>query len=333
MQTIDYDGEKMALRMEGKKPEFLIDTTGGKDTARGFTLISCFSRAWCARNFFYAFNRLKIDMKNCHLLVIDNSDLATVRDELMRFVSVYRDAFYTVRLLKTWRQGGRELVTMNNAEWNVGKLPYIYEMHKDMMKLCTTEKFVLLEDDTIPPYKTHPDVVMRLLSMLEKYPRCGIATAIATGRSHVAYAKTRLGVHYVERDENRLVWRLSPSPKLQGIYKVDACGWYCCASYKKLWLRGLEGMDEYVADVPRFAMDVMQTNNIKRLGWDILADFSMWCQHMNHTSDGIIFWGKKQAVPMLDVWLPDWKVYAQGIVLNMPHHKKLMEKIIRKSKC
>lgn len=322
-----YNGEKVAPRMKGKKPEFFIDTTKGKDMKRGFTLVVCFSRPWCVRNFFAAFNQLKIDMKNCHLLVFDNSDNAILEELLKKRVGQYTDAFYTVRLYKTWRQGGRELVTQENAEWDVGKLPYIYEMHKDFLRLTTTDKFVLLEDDTLPPYKTRPDVVMYMLDQLEKIPNCGIYTAIETGRSSTAYAKTRLGVHYLKRDGNRIVWRLSPNPNLRGIRKVDACGWYCCASFKSVWLEAFEGMDKYIADVPRFAMDVAHTNNVHRLGLEIYADFSLWCVHMNHTPDKILFWGKKQARPQIDLWLPAWDVYAQGVALTIPGHKAKLAKL------
>jgi len=329
-----YDGEKFALRQEGKKAEMLVDTTKGKDMKKGFTLIVCFSRAWCVQNFFAAFNHLQIDMKNCHLLIFDNSDSVVLQGKLQAKAETYKDSFYTTRLYKTWRQGGRELVTMENSEWNVGKLPYIYEMQKDFLGMCTTDKFVLLEDDTLPPYKDRPDVVMNMLETLENNPKAALVSAIATGRSSVAYAKTRLGIHYLKREGNRVLWRLSPSQHLRGLHKVDATGWFCCAALKEPWLRAFDGMDEYVEDIPRFAMDVVHTNNIKLLGYDLLADFDLWCAHMNHTPDRIIFWGKKQCRPQLDIWLPEWKVYAQGVMLTTeeckPHLKKLMLKLGRK---
>jgi hypothetical protein len=321
--------EKYAKRMKGKRPEFLIDTTKGKDMKRGFTLFLCFSREWCIHNFFAAFNHLKIDMENCHLMVIDNSDLAGVRDGLLKKLEVYKDFFYTTRLLKTWRQGGRELVTQEHKEWHVGKLPYIYEMQKDMMRLCTTERFVILEDDTLPPYKEHPEVVMRLLGLLDENPKAGVASAVATGRAQVAWVKTRLGVHYLERDGNRVLWRLSPNTDLKGVHKMDACGWYCCASYRDVWVKAFEGMDGYIEEVPRFAMDVVHTNNIKRAGRDVLVDFGLWCEHMNHSAEGIIFWGKRQARPQIDVWMPEWKTYAQGVLLTEPAHKKVIMDIVR----
>ncbi|GAI11374.1 unnamed protein product, partial [marine sediment metagenome] len=110
---------------------------------------------------------------------------------------------------------------------------------------------------------------------------------------------------------------------------VDACGWYCCAARKDAWKKAFEGMDEWIADVPRFAMDVVHTNNMVRNGWELLADFSLWCVHMNHTPDKILFWGKRQCRPQLDLWLPDWKVYAQGIPLSVPASRPILKKIQR----
>lgn len=325
-----YDGSQMAIRQPGKRAEFLVNTTKGKDMKRGFTIIVCFSRAWCVQNFFAAFNHLFIDMKNCHLLIFDNSDSVVLRDALLKKMDVYKDAFYTARLYKTWRQGGRELVTQENSEWNVGKLPYIYEMHKDFLRLCTTDRFVLLEDDTLPPWKDHPDVVTRMLETLKSHPKAAVVSAIATGRSSVAYAKVRLGIHYLKREGNKVIWRMSPSQHLRGLHKVDAVGWFCCAALKEPWLRAFDGMDGYVEDIPRFAMDVVHTNNIKMLGYDILADFSLWCVHMNHTPNQIIFWGKKQCRPQLDLWLPEWQVYAQGVSLAEPKTKPILKKFMRK---
>lgn len=318
--------------MTGKKAEMLIDTTKGKDMKKGFTLIVCFSREWCIHNFFASFNHLKIDMKNCHLLVIDNSDMTTVRDGLLKKINIYKDAFYTCRLYKTWRMGGRELITQDNADWNVGKLPYIYEMHKDFLRLCSTDNFVLLEDDTLPPYKTRPDVVMFMLEELEKRPKCAVYTAIETGRSSIPYAKVRLGIHYIHRVGNKILWRFSPNPKMRGAHKVDACGWYCCAARKDAWAKAFEGMDDYIGDVPRFAMDVVHINNIVLNGWDVIADFSLWCAHMNSMGKTIMFWGKRQARPQIDIWLPEWETYAQGVQLDAPKAAIIAKRIERACK-
>ena len=61
---------------------------------------------------------------------------------------------------------------------------------------------------------------------------------------------------------------------------------------------------------------MFHTNNIKLDGIPVIADFGIWCKHMEGRSDGIIYWGKERAVPMADVWLPKYKTYAQGVVLG-----------------
>jgi hypothetical protein len=306
-------------------PRYLLQEGEPDNHENSFTLIGTFSRSCMVHNWFAHLNRMKLDMRGCHLLIYDNTDLASLGELLTMKLQPYIGAFRSVRLWKSYRRIGGDPVTFGDTGWKKSKLPHIYAMQLDLMRHVHTDKFVLIEDDTLAP----PDAVMQLLSLLEKNEKCGVAIAIETGRSHISYAKVRLGVHYLHREKNRIIWRLSPSPHLRGVHKVDACGWYCVASYKWLWLRGFEGMDEYVQDVPRFAMDVIHTHNIHELGYDILADFSLWCSHVQSTEHGFIFWGKKQAVPQLDVWLPAWQEYAQGVVLTKPCHKKMLRNLTR----
>lgn len=308
-----------------REPGMVMNINRNKSLRVGYTLVFTFSRDWCVHNFFATLNHMKIDMKHCNLLVIDNSNFPTLSDHLAEKLDCYRDAFRTIRLYKTWRMGGGENVMEDDRGYHHSKLPYIFAMQKDMSQLIKTNKFVLLEDDTLAP----PNAVMRLLSLLEDNPDCGIATGLETGRSLVAWSKTRIGVHYVHRPGNRLLWRLSPSPRLRGIHKVDACGWYCLASYKKVWEKGFAGMDEYVDELPRFALDGIHTNNIKKAGYDILADFDLWCKHMQPMGDQLYFWERKRARPMLDVWLPEWKIYAQQILLDKPWHKKMLKDLVK----
>lgn len=308
-----------------RKPGFIMDTSKGKDLTRGFTLVLAFSRPWCVQNFFAYFHKMYIDMKNCNLLVIDNSDLPFLASKLIEKVDRFAHAFNTVRIYKTWRMGGGENIMQDDQGFNLSKLPYIFELHKDMVKMIETDKFVLLEDDTLAP----PNAVTRLLQILEENPKCGIATGLETGRSLIAWSKTRIGVHYVHRPGRKLLWRLSPSPHLRGIHKVDACGHYCCASYKDVWVKGLSMMEEGLEGTPRFALDVTHTNNVKKSGYDILADFDLWCKHMQLMGKTIYFWERKRARPMLDIWLPYWNVFAQQIILDKPWHKKMLKDLVR----
>ncbi len=299
-----------------RTPRFLFDNTEGKNMQDGFTLVVCFSRNWCVGPFFKAFNKLRIDLDKCHLLIFDNTDNVLLENSLKRKVDIYKDIFYTTRLYKSWRKGGDQRMGAEDRGFHYSKLPYIYAMHLDFLKMITTDKFVLLEDDTLPP----PMAVHKLLQHLEKNPDVGVATAIATGRSPFKFVKTRLGVHYIKRKGNKILERITPRPYLEKAriktFSVDACGWYCCASYKHLWELGFKGMDKFLSEIPRFALDNFHTNNIKRAGWDILADFSLQCKHMNLSGGRILYWTIKQAVPMLDIWIPKYKTYAQGVIIK-----------------
>jgi len=329
-----YDVKKVIRRTGHNRGSLIVNEGSARPEPDDFTLLIPFSRHWCVAPFFDAFHRAEIDVKKCHLVIIDNTDNLILEKRLTARAKLYAGFFKSVRLFKTWRQGGRESIVSKNPEgkkgWRSSKIPYIFELHKDMMRLCRTERFVLLEDDTIPPFRKFPHLVHRLLSILDENPLCGISTAIETGRSMITFFPVRLGVHYLEREGNRIIWRLSPGPNLSGVHKVDACGWYCCASYKDLWVRAIRDMSRYVEDVPRFALDVIHTNNIMRAGYDILADFSLWCTHMQHTNAGIFHWGKKHAQASIDLWIPWLNDYAQGMGLTQPHHEKLIRDIVRK---
>jgi len=295
-----------------KEPEFLIDTTKGKDMTKGFTLVVTFSRKWCVRPFFDAFNKLDIDIDNCHLVLIDNSANKLLEDALRPYMEVYSEMFYTTRWFKTYRTGGGDRRGAEDKGFWKSKLPQIYWLHLDMIKLLTTEKFVLLEDDTLPP----PDAVPALLKMLEDDEEIGIATGIATGRSPFRHNPQRLGVHYFNRVGNKLLERYTPDPDQKGSIEVDACGWYCCASYSDIWADGFVGMSEYLDKIPRFALDGYHTNNLKRDGWKIVANFDLTCEHMNICPEGIIHWRPENAIRMLDVWLPKYKMYATDLKLS-----------------
>jgi len=51
---------------------------------------------------------------------------------------------------------------------------------------------------------------------------------------------------------------------------------------------------------------------------------------MNAHGKDIIFWGKKQARPQLDVWLPEWQTYAQGVCLSEPSSKAVLKKLMKR---
>lgn len=295
-----------------KKPVFLLDTTEGVDMKKGFTLVLCFSRRWCIVPFFEAFDKLRIPVDDCHLLIFCNSDSPLLERDLLVYAERYRKVFKTVRMYQSYRRGRGTMSNIPSDPDHRGKLPYIYAMYLDIIDLVTTEVFINLEDDTTVP----SGAVMRLLSIMEENNNRAFVTGIETNRGPYEGVKTRLGVHYIKREGNRIIERLSLDPDTRGVVPVDACGWYCCASTPEIWKLGFEGVEKYFWEIPRFALDMFHTNNLKLAGIPVLADFGTWCKHMEGRNDKIIYWGKKQAVPMADIWLPKYKTYAQGVVLG-----------------
>jgi len=304
-----------------KTPRFIFDNSKGKDMDAGFTLLVCFSRRWCVHNFFTHFNKLKIPLERCHLLIFDNSDNILLTNELKKRIELYKDAFYTTRLYKSFRTGGSLRSLQLKGTYQKSKLPKIYAMHRDFLRLIKTDVFVMLEDDTLVP----PNCVIRMLKLLKEDDTVGIVTGIETGRSTAKHVPTRLGVHYILKKGDFLLERLTPRPNLRGVIEVDACGWYCCASYVKLWKKGFKGMSKYLRTMPRFALDNYQTSNIHDLGYKILADFNIQCTHMNIAQDKIIMWTRKDAVAMVDVWVPKYNNYGQGIWLEKNQDKKYIK--------
>lgn len=292
-----------------KKPEFLVNTTGEIDRKNDFTIAVCFSRRWCVRPFFEAFERLRIPMDRCHLLIYANKDSILLINELLERARAYVDSFKSVRMYCSYRRSMGTTPLVQKEKSHRGKLPFIYAMYLDVIGMVKTETMIILEDDTIIPNHA----IISMLKEFEKHNRRAFISAIETNRGPHEDIKTRLGIHYLKRRGDRILERMSLDPDTKGQVRVDACGWYCCISTPAIWKLGFQGIEKYFHEIPRFALDNFHTNNIKRAGIPVIADFDIWCKHMEIRPDKIIFWGKKQCVKMADVWLPRYKTYAQGI--------------------
>jgi len=221
------------------------------------------------------------------------------------------DRFYTVRLWKSFRKGASIHQLTKKPIFKRTKLPFIYSAYKHIGRLVTTSHFINIEDDTICP----PHTIMRLLSHLNKYGDDIFVSAIEPDRGHNWNDTVRLGVHYIHRVENLMLQRVSLSPKCQGIKEVDATGHYCFITSKKVWKEGFKDMDEYVNEIPLFALDMFHTNNIKKKGYPLLADFRIHCFHIHPTPKKILWWSPKRAVSKMDYYIPQFKVWAQAVPL------------------
>lgn len=304
--------ELRELTKPAKPPEFLINTVKEVDKKRDFTLAVCFSRRWCVRPFFEAFEKMHIPMDRCHLLIYANKDSILLINELLERARAYVESFKSVRLYCSYRRSMGTTPLVKVPSGHRGKLPYIYAMYMDVIDQAQTEVLVVMEDDTLCP----PHAVLKMLKLFERYKRKAFISGIETNRGPHEDIKTRLGIHYLKRRGNRILERISLDPKTRGLQEVDACGWYCCISTPAIWKLGFKGIEDFFTDIPRFALDNFHTNNIKRAGIPVIADFGIWCTHMEIRPDKIIMWGKDQCVKMADIWLPKYKTYAQGVTFE-----------------
>jgi hypothetical protein len=312
-------------RRPGKRPQMIFDSSGDHNLSKGFTLILCFSRLWCFRKFFVSFEKMKIDLDNCNLLIIDNSDDRRLRDALHDRAKEYAGSFRTVRLYKTWRIYQRPMITAKKIKWENSQLAPIYGMHMDAMRLCRTRRFVMMEDDTLAP----PETIPRLLELLDENPNCAMATAIQAMRQQQVTMPTYMGIYYVEREGTQLIWWASPSPNLKGVHKIDGAGWYCFASYKDIFLKADKKLARETDGTRHFAADLQQVNNIRQMGYDVLADFGLWTKHISKYGKDFFHWGKKQCRPHLCVWVPEWQCYARAGEMKEPIHYKLVGRLTR----
>lgn len=269
---------------------------------------------------------MRIPLEQCNLIIFDNSVSPMLEKCLREKFDIYKDAFLSARYYKTYRSCGSEILSDPIGGFEDSKLPMIFAMQQDIMKLVKTEKFILLEDDTLAPRNAIP----KMLKTLSLRRNVAVVCGIETSRSMIRFQKVRLGVHYMKMQGNKVVERISLPPNLTGLRRVHGCGWYCVASYTKIWKKSLEEIKPFVHTVPRFALDNIQTYLIHKKGYKILADFNIQCVHMQTTPDGIIFWDRSHALPMLDIWLPDYQTYAQSVVLEWKH-KLVPKDCIKKS--
>lgn len=300
------------IKLRDPRAKYLINTTKGKDMKKGFTLVFLFSKQYCVHPFFVALSKMQIPLDDCHLLIYDNTDKATLGEMLHEIAEDLIDTFYTVRLFKSYRQGSRSTRIDPQRKFMKTKLPFIYAAYRDIGRKVTTSHFINIEDDTICP----PHTIMRLLSHLNEYGDDLFVSAIETNRGPDWSLKVRLGVHYIHREENLMLQRVSLSPECKGLKEVDATGHYCFITSKKLWKEGFRGMSKYLNEIPHFALDMFHTNNIKLKGYPVIADFDIQCFHIHPTPKKLLWWSSKKAIAKLDYYIPQYKTWAQAIELR-----------------
>jgi len=296
--------------MTGK---YLINNLKKKDREKGITLICTFSRQVLVKIFFKALDNMDLPRKDMHLLVYDNTEDIGLTESLKEEINNRLTDYLSVRLYKSYLKGKGSIAGSGNEQFKKSKLFNIWSMWKQLYVnhggMIYTPEFFQLEDDTIAP----PDAYKRLTKTFYKKPNSAMVIGIETGRGAVPWNPVRLGVHMCKVENNTFLWRHSLSPFTRGIKKVDCCGVYCFIVDTKIFHDAFDEYDPGKMKIPFFGMDNYLTWKITNAGYDILADFNVWCSHLQCSAGRIIAFSKDQAVEMYDKWLPECNNYCQGV--------------------
>lgn len=306
--------------MTGK---FLINNLKSEDKKKGVTLVVTFSRKVFVPIFFEALRKMGLPREIFHLLVYDNSEDRTLEKDLREEIKKLKDQYLSIRLYKSYIKARGSVLGTGNEIFKESKLWNIWQMWNKVYKMVYTELFFQLEDDTVAP----PNSFVDLLKIIEKDKKVGMATGIATGRFAYPWLPVRLGVHNMEMKGQKVLKRHSLPPNTRGIKEVDASGVYCFIARTKAFLTGFEGYDPVKLNVPFFALDNVLTWNIKQHGYKIMANFNVWCSHLQASSARIISFSKDQAIEMMDLWIPECNNYAHGVEVRKKGQKVKRNKV------
>lgn len=298
-----------------EKGEMLISENYENIEKDDVTVVITFSRDIFVTPFFEAFGKMKLPMDSMHVLIYDNTQDPILKDSLISLANQLVPKFKSVRLYKSNLRGRGSITGSGNEIFDESKLFNIWSMWIKLYDMVDTDYFFQLEDDTIAP----PEAFEVLFKSLLADSDVAMVTGIETGRTSFPWVPVRLGVHSIKVCEScgiknlKICERHSYDPETTGIHHVDACGVYCFVARTEFYKKGFEGYDPKVLKVPFFAMDNALTWNLNQHGHKVLADFSIWCRHLQASAARIISFGKEQALEMVDLWLPEYNNYAQGI--------------------
>ena len=285
-------------------------------------LFVTFSRRAMVKPFFPNLLNIDLPSKNINLFIYNNTEMDLLHKDLQKWAEICKDYFGRVELYKSGRRIGTTLMGMPNEDFEKSKLRPIWEMWLDIKNRISTDIFMIIEDDTLVPR----NAFWKLLEDLLTLDKAGFVTGIETGRTAFEWSSVRLGIHKMSVKNNHILKRVSLDPNLEGIHKIDASGVYCFVAYKKAYEKGFVGMEKYVYKTPFFGMDNILTYNIKKEGYELYADFDVWCEHIQMGGSNLISFGKETCEIMADIWIPEFNNYGQGIIPKDASIKSLNKK-------
>jgi len=301
-------------QMKGK---YLINNLKRSEKKEGITLVITFSRVLFVPIFFKALENMELPRQDMHLLIYDNTMDPILASALSEECHKLMPEFKSVRLYKSNLKGRGNISGSGNEQFRNSKLYNIWHMWKKVYNMIYTDTFFQLEDDTIAPPNSFPKLYKTLLTD----PKIAMVTAIETGRTTAPWLPVGLGVHKLKMQGLFILKRHSFSPDTKGVVEVDGCGVYCFVARTELFKKGFKNYDPEKLNVPFFGLDNILVWNIKRQGYRILADFSLWCMHLEASSSRIIAFGKDQAIELISFWYPPANNYVQGLEVKKKKQK------------
>jgi len=298
-----------------KKPKgkYIYKEYNKKVSKKDFTLVFCFSRSCFVRPIFESINKMMIPLKNCHLLIYDNSCNALLERMLLESIKIYKGVFASLRIYKSYREGTHVIIGMRNYKFKDTKLPPIQEMYEELPKHIETDLFINIEDDTLCPPNTVNDLLSTYFEARKKYKRDVFVTGIESSRHYDENIIPQLAIYTIFEKDGKIIKKSSLSAARYNVVRVHACGHYCFITTKKIWSEGWAYPRKNIDHIKHFAMDVFHTYHLHKSGVPVIANFKVRCDHMQIDPRKIIMWKPSQTLPMLDYYIDEFKVWGYCI--------------------
>jgi glycosyltransferase involved in cell wall biosynthesis len=141
-------------------------------------------------------------------------------------------------------------------------------------KLGGSPFLFMVEDDTVAP----KNAFKTLWATMERNPKCAYMSGVECGRGFTRHT----GVcNLIEDESGEIVGRDIPKMKNSGIEKIGGGGFYCWIGRTALLKKFLTEKKFRSVDGKMLGVDVLMVNDLGKMGFDCLCDFSVQCQHYN----------------------------------------------------
>lgn len=246
-----------------------------------FTIVIKFSREKCFIPFFDAFNKLKFEKKDCHLILINNTFDSLISEGLLSNFTKNSVSYKSICLIQTnnprFDRGDKGWYDNVPHPFNTWTAYYSFQMLKLIRDLVQDDIHIQLEDDSLP----HPDAITHLLKIMKENKDCACATTPLANRD--VFLKTLCMNSYsmIEKKDNFITRRISCDPKLSGVHEIAATGYHCVAFRKNPFKRAVQHVEDLPCKIMKSGSDIYLTSFLYEKGNKILLDYDCWGVHID----------------------------------------------------